>query len=69
MAYKLGIFEFDSRGLPEDLFKTDKLKKEYVDAVQAELTNTFRIDPKDTATTAAVVGLLLVDEYFDKKAP
>jgi hypothetical protein len=75
MAYKFGIFEFDSRGLPDQIFNNptdkdkDKPKKEYVEAVQAELTNTFKIDPSDKATTAAVVGLLLIDEYFDKSAP
>lgn len=75
MAYKFGIFEFDSRGLPDTIFngpsekERDKARKDYVDAVQTELASTFKIDTKDTSTIAAVVGLLLVDEYFDKSAP
>ncbi|MBC7901051.1 MAG: hypothetical protein H7070_13485, partial [Saprospiraceae bacterium] len=68
MAYNFGIFEYDPRGLPDKLLKTDVQKRAYVDAVQAELVKTYRIDPKDEASIAAVVGILLVDQFFDRSS-
>jgi len=67
MAKYHKIFEFDPRGLPDKFLKTDKQKAEYVATVETVLKNTFRIT--DTSSIAAVVGLLLVDQYFDRTSP
>src|SRR5688572_4170069 len=67
MAKYLKIFEFDPRGLPDKFLKTDKQKADYVGAVETELKNTYTIT--DTWSIAAVIGLLLTDQYFDRTSP
>lgn len=53
-------FEFDPRGLPQNFDKT-----KYYAAVKDELVKNYDIDAGDDTTIAAVVGILLLGEYFD----
>jgi hypothetical protein len=61
-------FEFDLRGLSEKL-KTPAQRKAYVAAVRKELVDNYEVDGKDKVTIGAVVGMLLLGEYFDKSSP
>lgn len=61
-------FEFDLRGLSDKL-KTPAQRKAYVTAVKKELVDNYEVDEKDRITVAAVVGMLLLGEYFDKSSP
>lgn len=53
-------FEFDPRGLPQNFDKT-----KYYNVVKEELVSNYDIDPADETTIAAVVGILLLGEYYD----
>lgn len=57
-------FEFDPRGLPQNFDKT-----KYYNVVKEELVNNYDIDPADETTIAAIVGFLLLGEYFDVNSP
>jgi hypothetical protein len=61
-------FEFDLRGLPSIL--DSKYKRDlYHKAVKDELVNNYEVGINDEITVAAVVGILLTDEYFDAASP
>lgn len=61
-------FEFDLRGLSDKL-KTPAQRKKYIEAVEDELENNYEVDKKDRVTKAAVIGILLLGEYFDRTSP
>jgi len=58
-------FSFDLRGLPARL-KDAKEQTKYLDAVRKELVDNYDVAMNDETTVAAVVGILLLGEYFDQ---
>lgn len=63
------IYEFDLRNLPERLRKERDARVAFEDAVREELENSYEIDGSDALTHAAIVGILLLGENFDPRAP
>ncbi|MEZ5426052.1 MAG: hypothetical protein R2747_07300 [Pyrinomonadaceae bacterium] len=61
-------FDFDPRGLPEKLLKAAEQRK-YVEAVKKELRNNYEVDKNDQITPNAVIGILLLGEFFDYASP
>lgn len=60
----MGNFDFDLRGLPGS-FNGALYKK----TVEDKLFNNLGVVPSDTITVDAVIGILLLGEYFDNNSP
>jgi hypothetical protein len=61
-------FEFDLRGLPDSLGTSEK-RENYKRIVKAELVANYEVGAGDEITVAAVIGILLLGEYFDSNSP
>jgi hypothetical protein len=68
MEENMATFKFDLRGLP-DLLKTEAKRNAYKKAIKDELINNFQVDEQDRATISAVIGIVLLGEFFDKNSP